>query len=111
MDNVILRISSRAEWASARDAGAVPIDPDGFLHCSDPGTVHLPANRMFPGRTDLVLLVIDPGGLPVLWEPGDGDEDGPWFPHVYGPVPADAVVAVLEFPPDADGRFRPLPVL
>ncbi|MEU4801402.1 DUF952 domain-containing protein [Actinosynnema sp. NPDC023587] len=108
---MLLRISSRTEWARDREAGAIPLDPDGFVHCSDPGTVHLPANRLYSGRHDLVLLVVDPEGLPVLWEPGDGDESGPWFPHVYGPVPADAVVAVQEFTPDTDGVFRPLPVL
>jgi uncharacterized protein (DUF952 family) len=108
---VILRISSRDDWARDREAGAIPLDPDGFVHCSDPGTVHLPANRLFAGRHDLVLLVVDPEGLPVLWEPGDGDESGPWFPHVYGPIPADRVVAVHEFTPDADDAFRPPPVL
>jgi uncharacterized protein (DUF952 family) len=108
---MLLRIATRAEWAKARAEGSLPLDPDGFVHCSDPGTVHLPANRLYRGRTDLVLLMIDPEGLPVLWEPGDGDEDGPWFPHVYGPVPADSVMGVHEFTPDADGAFRPLPVL
>ncbi|RKT51945.1 DUF952 domain-containing protein [Saccharothrix australiensis] len=108
---MLLRIASRAEWAGARESGAIPLDPDGFVHCSDPGTVHLAANLRFRGRHDLVVLIIDPEGLPVLWEPGDGDEAGPWFPHVYGPIPADAVVGVQEFTPDADGVFRPLPVL
>lgn len=108
---MILRISAKEDWTRDREAGAIPLDPDGFVHCSDPGTVHLPANRLYAGRHDLVLLVIDPGGLPVLWEPGDGDEAGPWFPHVYGPIPADHVVAVHEFTPDADGAFRPPPVL
>ncbi|MGM1058178.1 DUF952 domain-containing protein [Saccharothrix sp. Mg75] len=107
---MILRISTRDEWARARDEGAVPLDPDGFVHCSDWGTVHLPANRLYPARHDLVLLVVDPEGLPVLWEPGETGEDGPWFPHVYRPIPADNVVAVHEFAPDTDGRFRPLPV-
>ncbi|WP_372470630.1 DUF952 domain-containing protein [Saccharothrix luteola] len=107
---MILRISPKADWRRAREDGAIPLDLDGFVHCSDPGTVHLPANRLYPHRHDLVLLVIDPEGLPVLWEPGE-TEDGPWFPHVYGPIPADAVVAVHEFTPDSDGAFRPLPVL
>ncbi|MEU5691012.1 DUF952 domain-containing protein [Actinosynnema sp. NPDC020468] len=107
---MILRISPRDDWSRDREAGAIPLDPDGFVHCSDPGTVHLPANRLFHGRADLVLLQVDPDGLPVLWEPGE-TEDGPWFPHVYGPIPTDAVVAVHEFAPDGAGTFHPLPVL
>ncbi|GGP37505.1 DUF952 domain-containing protein [Saccharothrix coeruleofusca] len=107
---MLVRISSRPDWARAREDGAIPLDPDGFVHCSDPGTVHIPANLFHAGREDLVLLVIDPEGLPLLYEPGE-TEAGPWFPHVYGPIPADAVVAVHDFPPDPDGKFRPLPVL
>src|SRR5439155_14180413 len=79
---------------------------EGFAHCSDPGTVHLPANRLFAGRADLVLLEIDPAKVDVRWEPGvPPSPDGVWFPHVYGPIPPSAVVAVHDFPPGADG-FR-----
>ncbi|ACU34054.1 DUF952 domain-containing protein [Actinosynnema pretiosum subsp. pretiosum] len=108
---MLLRISTRADWAEARESGAIPLDLEGFVHCADPGTVHLPANSLYRNRSGLVLLVVDPEGLPVLYEPGDGDESGPWFPHVYGPIPADSVVAVLDFEPDPDGVFRPPPVL
>ncbi|MCP2260527.1 Uncharacterized conserved protein, DUF952 family [Streptoalloteichus tenebrarius] len=109
---MILHICSRAEWASARESGRhVPAGfaVDGFVHCSDPGTVHLPANTLFRGRDDLLLLVIDPALLDaeLRWEPGDpADPAGPWFPHVYGPIPVSAVVATHDFPPAEDGAFR-----
>ena len=84
---------------------------EGFVHCSDFGTVHLPANLLYSGRTDLVLLVIDPALLdvPVRWErPAVGPPDQPLFPHVYGPIPTAAVVAVHDLPPRPDGSFAPL---
>ncbi|SDC77541.1 DUF952 domain-containing protein [Actinokineospora iranica] len=104
---MILHIIERAAWP-AGEVRAPSLDTEGFVHCSDPGTVHLPANRLFRGRTDLLLLEIDPAkvGVPVRWEPGSPPiPDGPWFPHVYGPVPAAAVVAAHDFPPGADGFF------
>ena len=111
---MILHICPRADW-DARVGGSLhpaSLGTEGFVHCSDPGTVALPASRVYPGRTDLVLLEIDPDRLDVVvrWEPGvrDGlvETGGPWFPHVYGPVPEAAVRAVHAFPPGSDGSFR-----
>jgi uncharacterized protein (DUF952 family) len=109
---VILHIIGRAEWARAQATGSHRADSladAGFTHCSDPGTVHLPAQAIYAGRTDLMLLEIDPTrvGAPVRWEPAAPPQPIPlWFPHVYGPIPVTAVVAVHDFPPDADGTFR-----
>jgi uncharacterized protein (DUF952 family) len=105
---VILHITSRGEYVSGETYRAASLISEGFVHCSDFGTVHLPANRLFAGRTDLVLLVIDPARLevPVRWEPGaPPSPDGVWFPHVYGAIPPAAVVGVYDFPPGPEG-FR-----
>jgi uncharacterized protein (DUF952 family) len=105
---VILHIVARAEYVPGRVYRAASLDVEGFVHCSDFGTVHLPANRLFAGRTDLVLLVIDPARLdvPLRWEEGSPPSpDGVWFPHVYGPIPAAAVVGVHDFPFGENG-FR-----
>jgi len=110
--NVILHIISRDELADRVADGeyrAPSLADVGFTHCSDPGTVHLPANALYAGRTDLLLMVIDPALLtvPVRWEPGDPPQPGgPWFPHVYGPITMSAVLSVLEFPSRADGTFE-----
>ncbi len=108
---MILHISGRDEWAAARERGEIrpdSLDDVGFVHCSDPGSVHLPANLFYAGRTDLLLLVVDPTGLPVKWEPGEPRHPtGVWFPHVHGPIPVSSVVRVVEFPPGDDGEFRP----
>ena len=109
---MILHIVDREEWARARAAGELrppSLAAQGFVHCSDPGTVHLPANRLYAGRRDLLLLVIDPARVPapVRWEPADPPAPGaPWFPHVYGPIPVSAVLAERDFPPRADGEFE-----
>ncbi|MDQ3402232.1 MAG: DUF952 domain-containing protein [Actinomycetota bacterium] len=104
---MILHILGRGDWPSA-EVRPPSLESEGFVHCSDPGTVHLPADRLYAGRSDLILLEIDPTllGVPVRWEPADPPiPGGPWFPHVYGPIPASAVVAVHDFPPGPDGGF------
>ncbi|KAA2257125.1 DUF952 domain-containing protein [Solihabitans fulvus] len=114
---MILHFCPRSEWTAAVERGEYrheSLDHEGFVHCSDPGTVHLPATALFAGRTDLVLLVIDPAvlDLPVRWEAGEpAHPSGVWFPHVYGPIPVDAVVAVVDFPPSPDGGFVLPPAL
>jgi uncharacterized protein (DUF952 family) len=121
---VILHLCTREELAAARAQGArrpPSLGEVGFVHCSDPGTVHLPASRLYAGRTDVVVLVVDPArlaahGVPVRWEPGVGghggeDPRGPWFPHAYGPLLLDAVVAVHDLVPEPDGTFRPPPAV
>jgi uncharacterized protein (DUF952 family) len=108
---MILHICGRDEWPPT-DGRYQPesLASEGFVHCSDFGTVHLPARLFYAGRDDLVLLVVDPDRLevPVRWEPAAGADDPsgmPWFPHVYGPIPQAAVVAVHTFRPDANGVF------
>ena len=115
---MILHGCPRLAWEAALSAGAYTGDTlatEGFVHCSDPGTVHLPLSVLFKGRTDLLLLVVDPAlvGAPVRWEPGDpADPAGtPWFPHVYGPIPVDAVIATPPLTPEPDGSFLLPPAL
>lgn len=105
---MILHMCGRAEWPPVDVYQPESLHVEGFVHCSDFGTVHLPANLLYSGRTDLVLLVIDPALLDVAvrWErPAVGPPDLPLFPHVYGPISPAAVVAVHDFPPGPDGVF------
>ncbi|WP_409331503.1 GNAT family N-acetyltransferase [Trujillonella humicola] len=104
----LLHLVEPADWRRALDAGALrppSLAGSGFVHLSTPEQVHLPARRLFPGRRDLVLLVVDPARLadPVRFEPGvPGDPAAMRFPHLYGPLPAAAVVAVVPYRPPAE---------
>ncbi|SEL85784.1 Uncharacterized conserved protein, DUF952 family [Blastococcus sp. DSM 46786] len=101
-DDVLLHLVEPAAWRAALSAGSITPAPEGFVHLSAPGQVHLPAQRLFPGRRDLALLVVDPARLPdpVRWEPGHPDDPaGSRFPHLYDPLPTSSVVAVLPYRP------------
>ena len=111
---MLLHICAADDWRLTRDRGEhcpASLGVLGFIHLSGLDQVHLPANRLYAGRTDLVLLHVDPDRLsaPVRWEPGvPTDPESMLFPHLYGPLPADAVTSVTPYMPGADGRFSPL---
>ncbi len=103
----ILHITTAAQWAAAQQAGAYrgdTLDSEGFIHCSTPAQVVEVANARFQGTPDLVLLAIDPDrvGPEIRWEVA---ENGQLYPHIYGPLNADAVTRVHEFAPEPDGSF------
>ena len=109
--DVLLHLIEPAQWRTALDAGTVrpPSLADvGFVHLSTPELVHVPAEALFPGRRDLALLVIDPARLsdPVRFEAGvPPHPDGFLFPHLYGPLPTSAVIAVVPYRPPTPPRL------
>ena len=110
----LVHLCTADEWATAQRRGAhrpPSVTDVGFVHLSAPEQVHLPANRLYAGRTDLMLLRIDAARLtsPVRWEPGlPTDPDGMVFPHLYGELPVAAVIRVTAYVPRDDGTFAPL---
>ena len=104
----LLHLATPAEWRGHLAAGVIAPSVAAFVHLSTPEQVALPARRLFAGRRDLMLLVLDPDRIdvPVRWEPGlPTDPADMRFPHAYGPVPTRAVLTVLPFRPRPDGGF------
>jgi uncharacterized protein (DUF952 family) len=105
---VIFHITSRAAWDAAEASGIYAADSlasEGFIHCSDASQFIRVANQRFRGRHDLVLLHIDPARLDaeVRYENLEGGSQ--LFPHLYGALPALAVVNVTPLRPQKDGTF------
>lgn len=111
---VLVHLCGEQEWAqaSSRDEYRPPsLAEAGFIHLSTPEQVHLPANRLYAGRTDLVLLYLSPALLasPLRWEPGvPTDPESMLFPHLYGPLPVAAVRSITPYRPGPECDFSPL---
>jgi uncharacterized protein (DUF952 family) len=85
---------------------------EGFIHCTaEPEVLLRVANnfyRQFPG--DFLVLVIDPAQVaaPVKYEAPAHPSDAlaqHRFPHIYGPLNREAIVAVRPARRAADGAF------
>ncbi|HZB28988.1 MAG TPA: DUF952 domain-containing protein [Streptosporangiaceae bacterium] len=100
----IFHLALRPDWeVASADGGPYEISTRGrtlrdvgFIHaCRTHDQVDRVRRSFYAdldALEDLVLLVIDTDrlGAPVRDEPADGDV----FPHIYGPVPLDAVIQV-----------------
>ena len=110
-DGPLLHLTTPSTWRVALEAGSV-VTPsnltEGFVHLSPPSQVRLPADRLFAGRDDVLLLVLDERRLTddVRWEPGvHGDPDSMRFPHLYGLLPVGSVTSVVPYRPGPDGAY------
>jgi uncharacterized protein (DUF952 family) len=103
---LIYKIVPAALWRQAEDRGrfdGAPVDiEDGFIHFSSAAQVEETAVKHFSGRTDLLLIAVDRKklGEGLRFEPSRG---GALFPHLYAPLPLDAVVSVKRLPPAPGG--------
>lgn len=106
---MIFHIANREDWERA--GAPERYEPtgyaaEGFIHFSTKNQVADTANRIFSGRRGLVLICVKEDELTaeVRYENLEGGET--LFPHLYGKIDSDAVVAVVDFPPGSDGRFE-----
>ncbi|UZK66990.1 DUF952 domain-containing protein [Sphingomonas sp. M1-B02] len=86
-----------------------PVDlADGYIHLSSEAQLRETLDKHFAGQEGLWLVAVDLEvlGDAVKWEPSRG---GQLFPHIYGDLPLDAVLAYSEVHYEPDGNLR-LPV-
>jgi uncharacterized protein len=107
----LLHITERSLWEAARAAGTYEmstrgrtLQEEGFIHCSLRGQLVAVAAFLYgggkgggpgKGHGELVVLVIDSDRLsvPLRYEvPAPGADA---FPHLYGPLPVEAVTQVI----------------
>ncbi len=105
----VLHVTTGSELAAARAAGeyrvssrGLSLDEAGFIHLCTASQVAGVLQRFYLGATGLIALVVDldaceSAGVPVRWEPAP-DSPGEHFPHLYGSLPWDAIVAEIPLP-------------
>ena len=105
---IIYHLIQESDWEVAKPSGEIrpaSLAEEGFVHCSkDEEQVTRVANRLYPGRLDIIVLELDTGLLtsPLKHEPS---RSGEVYPHIYGPLNVEAVVRVRNMSSGADGRL------
>jgi uncharacterized protein (DUF952 family) len=109
---LIYHITTVGEWERAHGNGQYAMSTrgrtlaeEGFIHASTAEQVAPVANMFYQGVPGLVVLVIDAGRVKagVRYEQVPGFSQP--FPHIYGPLNIDAVVAMLRLEPGPEGDY------
>ena len=98
----IFHLALASDWAAALDSGDYRIstlgrtlEQEGLIHASREDQWRATKQRFYADVPEpLVLLEIDPARLTSELRVEEVPEAGDSFPHIYGPVNLDAVVAV-----------------
>jgi uncharacterized protein (DUF952 family) len=94
---VIYHITTKQDWQTAQERGsyiAPSLATEGFIHCSEEQQLRGVLERYYKGKTDLVKLVIDTSELQPELKYELAPSVNEIFPHVFGPINLDAVVAI-----------------
>jgi uncharacterized protein (DUF952 family) len=108
-DTIAYKILLPGEWAGLLHDGSfagAPVDvADGFIHMSTAAQLDETLRKHFAGIDELYIAAVDLTALGnlVRWEPSRG---GALFPHLYGELPFNAVVAHGPLARDEDGAAR-----
>jgi uncharacterized protein (DUF952 family) len=108
----LFHIIFQKDWEKFQTQGLYTppsLDQEGFIHCSTKEQVLPTANRRFQGQTDLLLLEIDSAKVPHQIKYDLSLSAGQKHPHIYGPLPIEAVITTLFFKPNPDGHFDTFP--
>lgn len=96
---MIHHLALATDWTHAQQTGEYRIstlgrtlDQEGFIHCSrDHDQLRTVHAAYYSHVTEpLLILDIDPTGLDIRYENG--------YPHLYGPLPVNAVTRTRPYP-------------
>ncbi|MEA1902730.1 MAG: GNAT family N-acetyltransferase [Actinomycetota bacterium] len=95
---LVFHIAEQTAWEARSDSYTpATFDDEGFIHCSTTDQLEGVARVFYAGRDDLVLLTIaavEVGSMLVYEDLYEANER---FPHIYGPLPLDAVVETKDY--------------
>lgn len=111
-DAVAYKVLTADQMATLEADGrftGTPIDlADGYIHLSTAAQLTETVDKHFAGQIDLHVAAVDLEALgdAVKWEVSRGDQ---LFPHIYGALELDVLLAYGPLARDGDGRVK-LPV-
>jgi len=97
---IVFHIAQRSDVQARQpedDYHCASLTDEGFIHCCDKSQLAGVVARYYRGVDDLTLLLIDADRLTpaLIHENTVGGSE--LFPHIYGPINADAIIDAVPF--------------
>lgn len=114
---LVYHLTTPEAWAQAQRDGQLTTpsltspDAEGFIHASTGEQLCATADRYYAGADALLALAIDADAIQdaLVFEaphPPSPATQGLLFPHIYAPVPLDAIIAVVPLTKAQDGTYQ-----
>ena len=107
LDQPLFHLALKGDWEQARETGTyqwstrgMRLEQVGFIHCSWQEQVAKTFERFYADAGDVVLLEIDPTRLTAPLR-ADAIPTGELFPHLYGPLPIEALRSIIPYGSDS----------
>ena len=107
VDQPLFHLALKGDWEQAQDSGTyqwstrgMRLTEVGFIHCSWQEQVPKTFERFYADAGEIVLLEIDPIRLNSPLR-ADAIPTGELFPHLYGPLPIEAVRSITPYSSDS----------
>ena len=107
LDQPLFHLALKGDWEQAQDSGTyqwstrgMRLTEVGFIHCSWQEQVPKTFERFYADAGEIVLLEIDPTRLNSPLR-ADAIPTGELFPHLYGPLPIEAVRSITPYGSDS----------
>ena len=107
VDQPLFHLALKGDWEQAQDSSTyqwstrgMRLTEVGFIHCSWQEQVPKTFERFYADAGEIVLLEIDPIRLNSPLR-ADAIPTGELFPHLYGPLPIEAVRSITPYSSDS----------
>ena len=101
----VFKVCEMDEWEEAKDKdlfkGSKSDQCDGFIHLSTSAQLKGTLEKYFKSKSQLYLLEVKTDDLELVWEISRNDEI---FPHLYKPLPLNAITKVYRILMDTKGN-------
>lgn len=108
-EDLLFHITTRDEWEQYKSTGTYKpqsLEEQGFISFVSGNQLEEVANRLYPDKDQILLLVIDVSMIreQIKYEEEKGTDEK--FPHLYEPLSVNAVIDKIDVQAEKDGTFN-----